>query len=267
MAKKLYEESNIYDIACAIREKCGGSDTYKTCDMPDAIRALSVAADPVIRPLEVTQNGTYNVPAGTDGYNPVVVNVSTGGSGGNDTGILSGTIAGNYTNNTVTFLKSRAFAYCDNLTAVSCPNVTETHAYIFEECANLVSVSLPKLKVLKYYTFANCPNLAAVDLSGVETINNNAFYYPLPSLTRLDLPSATLIKAGAIVAPVVDTLILRSPTMCVLENRNGIPATYILNNGHIYVPSALLNTYKADSVWSEFADRFRTIEAYPDICG
>ena len=41
MAKKLYEESNIYNIACALREKCGdGSKTYKTCDMADAIRAL-----------------------------------------------------------------------------------------------------------------------------------------------------------------------------------------------------------------------------------
>lgn len=41
MAKKLYEEQNIYDIACAIREKCGGSDTYRTCDMAEAIRNLS----------------------------------------------------------------------------------------------------------------------------------------------------------------------------------------------------------------------------------
>ena len=43
MAKKLYEETNIYNIACALREKCGdGSKTYKTCDMADAIRALDI---------------------------------------------------------------------------------------------------------------------------------------------------------------------------------------------------------------------------------
>jgi len=43
MAKKLYEEENIRDIACAIREKCGDeSRTYKCCDMADAIRALEV---------------------------------------------------------------------------------------------------------------------------------------------------------------------------------------------------------------------------------
>lgn len=34
----------------------------------------------VVQPLSVTQNGTYNPPSGVDGYSPVVVNVSGGGS-------------------------------------------------------------------------------------------------------------------------------------------------------------------------------------------
>lgn len=37
-------------------------------------------SDPVIRNLNVTENGTYRAPAGVDGYNPVNVNVSGGGS-------------------------------------------------------------------------------------------------------------------------------------------------------------------------------------------
>jgi hypothetical protein len=35
---------------------------------------------PVVQPLSVTQNGTYNPPSGVDGYAPVTVNVSGGGS-------------------------------------------------------------------------------------------------------------------------------------------------------------------------------------------
>lgn len=35
----------------------------------------SGAAEPVIEPLEVTENGTYEPPEGVDGYNPVTVNV------------------------------------------------------------------------------------------------------------------------------------------------------------------------------------------------
>ena len=34
----------------------------------------------VLEPLSVTQNGTYNPPSGVDGYAPVTVNVSGGGS-------------------------------------------------------------------------------------------------------------------------------------------------------------------------------------------
>ena len=34
----------------------------------------------VIRSLDVTENGTYSAPSGVDGYNPVNVNVSGGGS-------------------------------------------------------------------------------------------------------------------------------------------------------------------------------------------
>lgn len=36
-------------------------------------------ADPVIQPLTVTQNGRYNAPAGVDGFNPVIVDVSGSG--------------------------------------------------------------------------------------------------------------------------------------------------------------------------------------------
>ena len=41
MAKKLYEESSVQDIAAAIREKTGGTETYKIAQMGAAVRALS----------------------------------------------------------------------------------------------------------------------------------------------------------------------------------------------------------------------------------
>lgn len=56
----------------------------KYCDRDILVSASGGAAEPVIQPLEVTANGTYNAPAGVDGYNPVSVNVS--GSGGVETG-------------------------------------------------------------------------------------------------------------------------------------------------------------------------------------
>lgn len=41
MAKKLYEEASVQDIAAAIREKNGGTETYKIAQMGAAVRALS----------------------------------------------------------------------------------------------------------------------------------------------------------------------------------------------------------------------------------
>ena len=40
MAKKLYEEASVQDIAAAIREKNGGTETYKVAQMGDAVRAI-----------------------------------------------------------------------------------------------------------------------------------------------------------------------------------------------------------------------------------
>lgn len=54
MAKKLYEESYIEDIAVAIREKNGTETKYKTSEMGDAIRAINT--DENVETCEVTIN-------------------------------------------------------------------------------------------------------------------------------------------------------------------------------------------------------------------
>lgn len=41
MAKKLYEEASVQDIAVAIREKTGGAETYKIAQMGDAVRGIT----------------------------------------------------------------------------------------------------------------------------------------------------------------------------------------------------------------------------------
>ena len=40
MAKKLYEEASVQDVAVAIREKTGGTETYKIAQMGDAVRSI-----------------------------------------------------------------------------------------------------------------------------------------------------------------------------------------------------------------------------------
>ena len=45
MAKKLYEEASVQDIAAAIREKTGGAETYKIAQMGNAVRGITGAEE------------------------------------------------------------------------------------------------------------------------------------------------------------------------------------------------------------------------------
>lgn len=69
----------IVDLANAYRTVSGTSEKVKIGELADKISALSgSSSDPVIEPIEITENGTYTAPDGVDGYSPVVVNVTSG---------------------------------------------------------------------------------------------------------------------------------------------------------------------------------------------
>lgn len=116
-----------------------------------------------------------------------------------------------------------------------------------------------------------------------ETVNvNNPYIFDgCDMLQFVDLGKANQIHVRTLFAygnnGKLDTLILRSDTVVTV---NGITGTSWIDyplygtqiekgEGYIYVPSALVDSYKNDSVnhWSEYADQFRAIEDYPDICG
>ena len=67
-------------VADAIRTK-GGTSAQLTWPngFVSAVQEIPTGSG-VVQPLSVTQNGTYNPPSGVDGYAPVTVNVSGGGS-------------------------------------------------------------------------------------------------------------------------------------------------------------------------------------------
>lgn len=62
MAKKLYEEASVQDIAAAIREKTGGAETYKIAQMGDAVRGITTGAhDAYNRGDKVNYNGKHYI--------------------------------------------------------------------------------------------------------------------------------------------------------------------------------------------------------------
>ena len=75
MAKVMITESYLEDIADAIREKKGGSDTYTPGEMAEAISSIDGGSTPVINSLNVTPSESQQVfnASNIDGYKPVTV--------------------------------------------------------------------------------------------------------------------------------------------------------------------------------------------------
>lgn len=67
---------------------------------------------------------------------------------------------------------------------------------------------------------------------------------------------------------VLETIILPSTKLATLNSTNAFDNTPVASGtGYIYVPRALIEDYKVATNWSTFANQFRAIEDYPEICG
>lgn len=169
------------------------------------------------------------------------------------------------------------------ITEFSDNKLTEVRGTAFQECTALTSVNLPEVK--SGVKFAGCTSLKTVNLPKVEAIPNYCFEnanaiteLTLPRLTRvpygglkqmkscklIDLPCVTYIdQYGFQDDRALESVILRSETICTLNNVNAFQSTNI-NSGtvYIYVPAALVESYKVATNWSNYADQFRAIEDY-----
>lgn len=74
----------------AAEDVAAGKTFTSAAGLKVAGTAQTSAASPVIESLEITENGTYTAPDGTDGYNPITVNVPASGGGGLPDTIVAG---------------------------------------------------------------------------------------------------------------------------------------------------------------------------------
>ena len=75
MANKLYEEKHIQNIANAIREKTGKTDSLLVSAMAEEIEGITAKSDPVLQDKAITENGEYSADEGYDGLGTVTVDV------------------------------------------------------------------------------------------------------------------------------------------------------------------------------------------------
>lgn len=125
------------------------------------------------------------------------------------------------------------------------------------------------VKAIAREAFSRDTALKSISLpSTLEAIGQEAFGY-CTALEKLDIP-ATVTEIGYNIltsCEAMTTLILRKSDAIYEDLIYFMKMNPNDGTGYTYVPSALLETYKASENHSTYAAQFRAIEDYPDICG
>ena len=101
------------------------------------------------------------------------------------------------------------------------------------------------LETIREYGFANCAALSKVDCAKVNVIRGHAFD-SCAALTSL--------------------ILRKTDAPCTLGDANAFAGTPIAaGTGYVYVPAALVNSYKAAAGWSSYGTQIRAAEDYPGI--
>ena len=149
------------------------------------------------------------------------------------------------------------------------PKFASAGSSVFRNATYLRTVDMPLLNKVEQHLFTNCSALENVTFPKATSVEPQAMY-GCSALTYADLPICKKIGGqGFYNCTALETLILRRTTdVCALANVSAFTGTPIASGtGFIYVPSALVDSYKSATNWSTFASQFRAIEDFPDITG
>lgn len=175
----------------------------------------------------------------------------------------------------ITSIGDYTFNYCEALSTVDFPAATSIGSYAFANCTKLTTADFPAATSMGGSAFSGCTKLNATAFPVLTSINGYTFK-SCTKLTAMDFPAATSINKYAFYGCCALTaLILRGETMCTLSSTNAFTSCYHIlgttNNtynpdgvqdGYIYVPSALMATYQAATNWSTYSTQFRALEDY-----
>lgn len=163
-----------------------------------------------------------------------------------------------------------AFQACPNLKTVNIEKATEIKSYAFSYLSNLETVNMDGLITVGNDAFSSCSKLKSVYLPSVRTIDTSAFY-ACSALTRAEICGACVgtplpvLRAQCFFASKLDTLIIAYEDGVVsLASTTAIGGTPIESGtGYIYVPDALVDSYKAATNWSTYAAQIKGLSELP----
>lgn len=143
----------------------------------------------------------------------------------------------------------RAFASCSSLVTVNLPNATSVGAEVFEG-TGLEYISLPSLLDVASRVFYQATNLKTLHIPNAEIIRSQAFY------KTYDIRNIIIEQDHE-----VCTLMANAFYQC-YHILGTVNATYNpdgLKDGYIYVPDALVDSYKNATNWSVYAEQIKPL--------
>ena len=213
----LVTNSQLTNIASAIRSKNGETSFYTVDEMPSKITAISGGGGIIpTGTITISTNGMHNV----YNYASASVNVPEDDYMLKYQGV---NLLTSYTDLTSTSVTYGAFAYTSNLSSVSFPAATHIGSYAFAYCYVLRTISFPKVTTIQAYAFQYCSSmnyainstnfpsltgtvgngafrgcqyLTGVDLSNVTSLGTQAFS-ACSRITTVNMPKLASIGAGA----------------------------------------------------------------------
>ena len=169
-----------------------------------------------------------------------------------------------------TSLGNYAFRSCSVLTTAYLPSAVGSGDMSFFGCSSLRIVEMPLLESFGSQIFRGCNSLEEINLPVFNGIVYAQAFDNCTSLKRVDFgKNPSIARYSAFNGCTnLEAVIIRGNSVSSLANVNNFSNSGISNGtGYIYVPSVLVDRYKAAANWSTYANQIRAIEDYPEICG
>ena len=193
MANVVIDDTHLSDIAAAIREKNGLTDTYKPSEMAAAIQAITITPgdpdtpgdDPIDSTIDFDDYIGRNLSGEVEFACANVGFYGLAGCSNVTKFTIGGEASGQY-----------AFKACSKLQELVLPTATLLGRYSCAELSKLVTVNAPQVTEISEKAFMNCTALTTVNAPQATKINDDAFL-GCTALTDVTLGDVTVIRDDA----------------------------------------------------------------------
>ena len=194
----------------------------------------------------------------------------------------------------ITSISPYAFAGEKYLESVSMPSLTTVPDSGFRYCLALERVDLPAVIATDSNSFSYSSVMTVLLLPELQLINGTPLVSNMTVLKELRMPKNTSALTGVIITlnnlELIDIgvatrigvyingsafnkltyFIARNTSQVLTPNSSSVfnaNSPIAKGTGKILVPRSMVDTYKADTNWSGYAESIYAIEDYPEICG